>query len=185
MLEGEVPTQERVFQVSILLKPEIIFVNFETQVSILLKIIFVNFETQVSILLKSEIIFVNFETQVSNLLKSEIIFVDFETKVSILLKSEIIFVNFEKKVSILLKIIFVKHWNTGVSGSQTLELELQMNIGLLPSFDDNKKLYLKLSQDASQRSKDISWGPSLMSGLSLSTARWVQEDNLQHGQLGC
>ena len=168
MLEGEVPTQERVFQVSILLKSEIIFVNFETQVSILLKIIFVNFETQVS-----------------NLLKSEIIFVDFETKVSILLKSEIIFVNFEKKVSILLKIIFVKHWNTGVSGSQTLELELQMNIGLLPSFDDNKKLYLKLSQDASQRSKDISWGPSLMSGLSLSTARWVQEDNLQHGQLGC
>ena len=168
MLEGEVPTQERVFQVSILLKSEIIFVNFETQVSILLKIIFVNFETQVS-----------------NLLKSEIIFVDFEKKVSILLKSEIIFVNFEKKVSILLKIIFVKHWNTGVSGSQTLELELQMNIGLLPSFDENKKLYLKLSQDASQRSKDISWGPSLMSGLSLSTARWVQEDNLQHGQLGC
>ena len=106
-------------------------------------------------------------------------------QVSILLKSEIIFVNFETQVSILLKIIFVKYWNTGVSGSQTLELELQMNIGLLPSFDDNKKLYLKLSQDASQRSKDISWGPSLMSGLSLSTARWVQEDNLQHGQLGC
>ena len=106
-------------------------------------------------------------------------------QVSILLKSEIIFVNFETQVSILLKIIFVKYWNTGVSGSQTLELELQMNIGLLPSFDENKKLYLKLSQDASQRSKDISWGPSLMSGLSLSTARWVQEDNLQHGQLGC
>ena len=106
-------------------------------------------------------------------------------QVSILLKSEIIFVNFETQVSILLKIIFVKYWNTGVSGSQTLELELQMNIGLLPPFDDNKKLYLKLSQDASQRSKDISWGRSLMSGLSLSTARWVQEDNLQHGQLGC
>ena len=43
MLEGEVPTQERVFQVSILLKSEIIFVNFETQVSILLKIIFVKY----------------------------------------------------------------------------------------------------------------------------------------------
>ena len=41
MLEGEVPTQERVFQVSILLKSEIIFVNFEKKVSILLKIIFV------------------------------------------------------------------------------------------------------------------------------------------------